>query len=261
MTDVKPTGSIDFLVDGFVATLKFNRPESLNAVSREMARELEDATAECNSNDDIRCVIIVGEGERAFCAGTDIKQLDEFQDAWAFRNREDYCKSVRLIRKPVVAAINGYALGGGLEMALSCDVRLAARHAMLGAPEIKLGWIGGGGMAQMLQRSAGTSNAAFMLMTGDPISAEKALDWGLVSEVLPSDKLLSRAHEISATIASRAPIAAEMAKLNLEASANIPAQYATQYELDLQAICFSSADAVEGRAAFKEKRQPVFKRK
>lgn len=261
MTDTKPTGSIDFTVDGFVATITFNRPQSLNAVSREMARELEAAIHECNTNDDIRCVVVTGEGERAFCAGTDIKQLDEFNDAWSFRNREDYCMSVRQTRKPVIAAINGYALGGGLEMALSCDIRLAADHAMLGAPEIKLGWIGGGGMAQMLQRSAGASNAALMLMTGDPISASKAVEWGLVSEVVPSQELLPRAQNLAATIASRAPIAAEMAKLNLDASSNIPAKYATQYELDLQAICFSSADAAEGRAAFKEKRSPIFKRK
>ncbi|MBL4893045.1 MAG: enoyl-CoA hydratase/isomerase family protein, partial [Rhizobiaceae bacterium] len=123
MTNVNSVGIIDFTLDGYVATIKFNRPQSLNAVSREMARELEIVTSKCNTNDDIRCVIIIGEGERAFCAGTDIKQLDEFQDAWAFRNREDYCNSIRLIRKPIIAAINGYALGGGLEMALSCDER------------------------------------------------------------------------------------------------------------------------------------------
>ncbi|MCJ8325358.1 MAG: enoyl-CoA hydratase/isomerase family protein [Rhizobiales bacterium] len=254
-------GKIEFTKEGQIATILLNRPRNLNAISREMARELEVAAAECNSNDDIRCVVLIGEGERAFCAGTDIKQLDEFQDAWSFRNREDYCLSVRQIRKPVIAAINGYALGGGLEMALSCDIRLAAQNAMLGAPEIKLGWIGGGGMSQMLQLSAGSSNAAKMLLTGDPIDADQALNWGLISEVLPADQLLNRAKELANTIASRAPIAAEMVKLNLDASANIPAKYATQYELDLQAICFGTADAVEGRAAFKEKRNPIFKRK
>lgn len=246
---------------GAVLQITLDRPEKLNAVSRQMARELDKVVAEINANDAIRCVVITGAGSRAFCAGTDVKQLDEFDDAWNFRNREDYCKSIRQIAKPVIAAINGYALGGGLEMALSCDIRLAAATAQFGAPEIKLGWIGGGGMAQMLSRAAGPSNASFMLMTGDPISAEQALQWGLVTEVCDPDMLVPRAIAVAEVIASRAPIAAEMAKLNIDAAANMPARQATQYELDLQAICFSSQDAAEGRSAFKQKRAPVFRRK
>lgn len=254
-------GRIAVLRQGQVLQITLDRPHKLNAVSRQMARELEELVKEINGDDDIRCVVLTGSGERAFCAGTDVKQLDDFDDAWNFRNREDYCMSVRQITKPVIAAINGYALGGGLEMALSCDIRIAVSTAQLGAPEIKLGWIGGGGMAQMLSRSAGTSNAAIMLMTGDPIPASKALAWGLVSEVVESAYLLPRAMALAETIASRAPIAAEMAKLNVDAAANMPAKQATQYELNLQAICFASQDATEGRAAFKEKRSPVFRRK
>ncbi|MFS0770832.1 enoyl-CoA hydratase/isomerase family protein [Sphingomonas sp. 1P08PE] len=256
------TGTVDFRRDGMVGHITLNRPEKLNAVSREMARVLETIVAECNEDSTIRAVVLSGAGTRAFCAGTDVSQLDQFGDeAWAFRNREDYCKSVRQIVKPVVCAINGYALGGGLEMALSCDVRLAADTARLGAPEIKLGWIGGGGMATMLCRSAGSSNAALMLMTGDPIDAITAKDWQLVSEVLPSAALLDRAGEIATIIASRAPIAAEHAKINLANAANMPAILATQYELDLQAICFATRDAAEGRRAFAEKRTPRFDRR
>jgi enoyl-CoA hydratase/carnithine racemase len=258
---MKDVGRIGFDRRGMTAIITLDRPASLNAVSREMARELEAVVKACSRDDMIRCVVLTGAGERAFCAGTDVKQLDEFDDAWGFRNREDYCLSIRYIRKPVVCAINGYALGGGLEMALSCDIRIASVNARFGAPEIKLGWIGGGGMSQMLSRSAGTSNAAFMLLTGDPIDAATAMDWGLVTETLEPEALLGRAIAIAEIIASRAPIAAEMAKLNLEASANIPAKYATQYELDLQAICFASRDAHEGRAAFKEKRPPAFVKK
>lgn len=256
------TGTVDFRRDDMVARITLNRPEKLNAVSREMARRLDDIVAECNRDSDIRAVVLTGAGERAFCAGTDVSQLDQFGDnAWDFRNREDYCKAVRQIVKPVVCAINGYALGGGLEMALSCDVRLAAETAKLGAPEIKLGWIGGGGMAVMLSRSAGSSNAAMMLMTGDPVDAATAKEWQLVSEVVAPDALVDRASEIAATIASRAPIAAEHAKINLANAANMPAVQATQYELDLQAICFGTEDAAEGRRAFAEKRSPRFQRR
>lgn len=255
------TGRVDFDRNGMVATITLNRPEKLNAVSLEMARALEAIVAECNSDDDIRAVVLTGAGERAFCCGTDIRQLDQFDTAWGFRNREDYCMSVRHIVKPVIAAINGYALGGGLEMALSCDIRIAAEHARLGAPEIKLGWIGGGGMAQMLTRAAGPSNAAQMLMTGDPVTAETAKAWHLVSDVVAADTLLEQAQSMAATIAARAPIAAEHAKINLANAASMPAADATRYELDLQAICFASEDAREGRAAFAEKRQPVFKKR
>jgi enoyl-CoA hydratase/carnithine racemase len=255
------TGKVDFQRDGMIARITLNRPEKLNAVSLEMARLLEAIVAECNADADIRAVVLTGAGSKAFCVGTDVKQLDQFTDAWAFRNREDYCMSVRRIVKPVVCAINGYALGGGLEMALSCDIRIAAETAKLGAPEIKLGWIGGGGMATMLSRSAGSSNAAMMLMTGDPIDALTAKEWLLVSEILPPERLVERAEEIAHTISKRAPIAAEHAKINLANAANMPSVQATQYELDLQAICFATEDAAEGRAAFAEKRPPAFRRR
>lgn len=254
------SGTVDFEIDGFVATITLNRPDKLNAVSREMARSMEQAVARCNS-EDIRAVIFTGAGERAFCAGSDIRQLDEFQTLWELRNREDYCASVRRIRRPVICAINGYALGGGLEMAMGADIRIASESALLGAPEIKLGWIGGGGMSVQLSRSAGFSNAALMLMTGDPVDARTACRWGLVSEVCAPDRLMPRAREIARAIAARAPIAAEHAKLNLDAAANMPADLAMRYELDLQTVAFATDDADEGRRAFAEKRHPNFKRR
>lgn len=253
-------GSVDFQLEGVIATITLNRPEKLNAVSREMARQMEEAVARCNT-EDIRAVIFTGAGERAFCAGTDVKQLDEFDTIWGLRNREDYCSAVRRIRRPVICAINGYALGGGLEMAMGADIRIASETAKIGAPEIKLGWIGGGGMAVHLSRSAGMSNAALMLMSGDPIDAETACKWGLVSEVCAPDALLPRAREIASAIAARAPIAAEHAKLNLDAAANMPADQAMRYELDLQTVAFATEDAKEGRKAFTEKRPPEFRRR
>jgi enoyl-CoA hydratase/carnithine racemase len=238
-----------------------NRPQKLNAVTPEMADAIVSADGECNESDSIRCVILTGAGERAFCAGSDIRELDGYDTPWQFRNRPDYCDAVRALLKPTIAAVNGYAFGGGLETAMSCDIRLAAENAQFAAPEIKLGWIGGGGMAAHLRHSIGASNAALMLLTGDPVSAERALAWGLVSEVVPQAELMARARAIAAVIASRAPIAAETAKANLKAAVSMPLEKAIEYERDLQTICFATEDAAEGRAAFKEKRSPVFRRR
>jgi enoyl-CoA hydratase len=254
------TQDIHFEVDGHVATITLARPAKLNAVTPEMADAIVAAVKECNDSDTIRCVIVTGEG-KAFCAGSDIRELDTYETPWQFRNRPDYCDAIRALLKPSICAVNGYAFGGGLETAMSCDIRIASDNAQFAAPEIKLGWIGGGGMAMHLAHSIGMSNAALMIMTGDPVPADRALAWGLVSEVTERDQLLARAREIAETIASRAPIAAETAKLNLKAAHTMPAEKAIEYERDLQTICFATEDAREGRAAFKEKRAPVFRRR
>lgn len=255
------TGDVLFRVEDRVATITLNRPQKLNAVTPEMAEAVVSAVAECNASDAVRCVIVTGAGERSFCAGSDIAGLDAYDTPWNFRNRPDYCDAIRKLLKPSIAAVNGYAFGGGLETALSCDVRIASENARFAAPEIKLGWIGGGGMATFLAHAAGPSNAALMILTGDPIDAQKALAWGLVSEVVPLASLLARARELAATITSRAPIAAETAKLNLRAAFSMPQEKAIEYERDLQTICFATQDALEGRAAFKEKRSPDFRRR
>ena len=255
------TEDVQFFIDGAIATITLNRPQKLNAVTPEMADAIVEAVKTCNDSDMIRCVILTGAGERAFCAGSDIRELDTYETPWQFRNRPDYCDAFRALLKPTICAVNGYAFGGGLETAMSCDIRIASDNAQFAAPEIKLGWIGGGGMAAHLLHSIGASNAALMLMTGDPIPADKALQWGLVSEVLPTAQLLPRARAIAEVIAARAPIAAETAKLNLKAAVSMPLEKAIEYERDLQTICFATADAAEGRAAFKEKRPPVFTRR
>jgi len=253
------TDLIEFSISDKVATITLNRPKKLNAMTPEMAARLIEIKDECNASDDIRVVILTGAGPKAFCAGSDITELDLYETPWQFRNRPDYCDAVRGLLKPSIAAINGYTFGGGLEMALSCDIRLASENALIGAPEIKLGWIGGGGMTAQLAHSIGSSNAATMVLTGDPISAQTAVDWGLVTEVLTQDKLKERAQVLASTIASRAPIAAETARANLKASFNMPLEKAIEYERDLQTICFATEDAAEGRSAFAEKRTPVFK--
>jgi enoyl-CoA hydratase/carnithine racemase len=255
------TSDVAFGIEDRIATIVLNRPQKLNAVTPEMADAIVALVGRCNRDDDVRCVIVTGAGERSFCAGSDISELDRYDTPWNFRNRPDYCDAVRRLLKPSIAAINGYAFGGGLETALSCDIRIAATTAQFAAPEIKLGWIGGGGMAVFLAHSIGPSNAALMIMSGDPIPAEQALAWGLVSEVVPPSSLLARARAIATTIASRAPIAAETAKLNLRAAFTMSLEKAIEYERDLQTICFATEDAAEGRAAFREKRSPVFRRR
>ena len=247
--------------DGFVGIITINRPEKLNAMTPEMARVLVETVNGFNSDDAVRCVILTGAGQKAFSAGSDIRTLDDYETPWAFRNRPDYCDAIRALLKPSIAAVNGYAFGGGLETAMACDIRIAAETASFAAPEVKLGWIGGGGMAVNLAHAVGPSNAALMIMTGDPIDAAAAERWGLVSRVVPQADLLAEARKIAHAIAARAPIAAETAKLNLRAAWEMSIADAIAYERDLQTICFATEDAREGRAAFKEKRSPVFRRR
>ncbi|MCT9819618.1 enoyl-CoA hydratase/isomerase family protein [Microbacterium sp. W1N] len=256
-THASPLEQIVVEVDGPVATVRLNRPEKLNAVTQEMSDALERIVGALNDDPAVRAVVYTGTG-RAFSAGSDIRTLDRYATPWEFRNRRDYCDALRAIRKPVIAAVNGYAFGGGLESALTCDIRLAADTATFAAPEITLGWIGGGGMSALLAGSIGASNAALMLMTGDPIDAQRALAWGLVSEVIAADDLLPRAQQLARTIASRPPIAAETAKATLRAAFNLPLDQAIAYERELQGITFATEDAAEGRAAFAERRPGVF---
>jgi enoyl-CoA hydratase/carnithine racemase len=250
---------VRFTIEGHVATIVLDRPAKLNAVTPAMADEVVEACRRCDADPAIRAVVLTGAGERAFCAGSDVAELDTYASAWEFRRRDDYCDAVRALRTPVVCAVNGLAYGGGLELALSCDIRLAAAHATFAAPEIKLGWIGGGGMTYLLTHSIGASNAAQMILTGDPVDAERALRMNLVSELVPPAELAARAGELASAIASRPPIAAETGKVNLRAAYAMGLEAAVGYERDLQTICFATEDAAEGRAAFKERRPGVFR--
>ena len=252
---------VNLSIDGFVAVIELNRPEKLNAMTPEMADLLIEAVDACNADANVRAVVLTGAGPKSFCAGSDIAELDTYATAWDFRNRREYCDCIRALRKPTIAAINGYAFGGGLEMALACDIRIASSNARLGAPEIKLGWIGGGGVTAHLVHAIGQSNAAWMILTGDPIMADQALAWGLVSEVTAPDAIRARGIALAGVVASRAPIAAETARANLRAAVSMPLEKAVEYERDLQTICFATEDAMEGRQAFKEKRAPVFNRR
>jgi enoyl-CoA hydratase/carnithine racemase len=255
------TGDIGFQLRGGVATITLNRPRKLNAVTTAMSAELLDLVGRIDHDalgEEVRVVVVTGAGERSFCVGSDIGEVGEYPDPWTFRNRRDYCDALRALRIPVIAAVNGYAYGGGLELALSADVRLAATTASFAAAEIKLGWIGGGGVSALLSASVSASDAALMLLTGDPVTAADAYRMGLVSRLAEPDGLAAAAQDLAATIAARPPIAAQSAKANLTAARSMGQEAAIQYEREMQAICMGTRDAAEGRKAFAEKRPPVF---
>lgn len=251
-------GRIGFEVDGHVGVLTLDRPAKLNASTRAMSSELLDLVPRIDADPEVRAVVVTGAGERAFSVGSDIGEVDRYDGPWAFRNRRDYCDALRAMRTPAIAAVNGYAFGGGLELALSCDIRIAAERATFAAAEIKLGWIGGGGVTALLAASLSSSDVAMMLLTGDPVDAAEALRCGLVSRVVPDAELLPVATELAARIASRPPVAAQAAKANLRAALAMGLEPAIQYEREMQAVALGTADAREGRAAFAERRPGVF---
>jgi enoyl-CoA hydratase/carnithine racemase len=250
--------NIGFEVSDGVGVITLQRPEKLNAVTKEMSARLLALVETLDERDDVRALVLTGAGERSFSVGSDIGEVDAYPDPWQFRNRRDYCDALRALRLPVVAAVNGYAYGGGLELALSCDVRLASTTASFAAAEIKLGWIGGGGVSALLSLSVSASDAALMLLTGDPVDATEALRTGLVSRLHEPADLRAAAVDLARTIAARPPIAAQSAKANLLAARSTGLEAAIQYEREMQAICMATQDAAEGRRAFAEKRPAVF---
>jgi enoyl-CoA hydratase/carnithine racemase len=251
-------GRIRFDQDGHVGVLTLDRPAKLNAATRRMSTELLELIPRIDEDPSIRAVVLTGAGDRSFSVGSDVGELDAYDGPWHFRNRRDYCDALRSLRTPVIAAINGYAYGGGMELALSCDIRLAASTASFAAAEIKLGWIGGGGVTALLAASVPASDVAMMLLTGDPIDAAEALRIGLISRVLPADELSRAATELAHRIAERPPIAAQAAKANLRAALSMGLEPAIQYERELQAVALGTRDAAEGRAAFAERRTGTF---
>ncbi len=251
------SGSVDLAISGQVAVLTLNRPEKLNTLTPQMTAELGAHVSALNQSKAVRAVILTGVG-RAFCAGSDISTLDSYATPWEFGQRVDYGDIVRRLAKPAIAAINGYALGGGLELALACDIRIASEAATFAAPEIKLGWIGGSGQSALLVHSVGPSNAATMILTGDPIDAPTAQRWGLTTQTVTPEALMAEARRLADTIASRAPIAAQTAKSSLRAAHDMTLRDAIALERHLQTICFATDDAREGRRAFGERRTPEF---
>ena len=239
-----------YRVEQGVATLCLNRPEKLNAVTVPMARRISDLIREANQDDAVRVLIVTGAGGKAFCVGTDVSGLADYGSGWQMRNREsDYALDFLRLRKPAIAAIRGHCIGGGLEIALLCDIRIVSESGSFAAAEVKLGWNGAGGASQMLPRLVGYGNALQMLLTGAPIDAREALRIGLAQKVVADGDLESAARDLAESIAANAPIAAQVLKHAVRMSLSAPLDVGLAYENDLFTYCMTTSDSAEGIAA------------
>ncbi|WP_425148648.1 enoyl-CoA hydratase/isomerase family protein [Deinococcus sp.] len=242
-----------------VATLTLSRPHKLNAVTSDMARQLFALADDLNRDPAVRVVVVRGAGERAFCAGSDITLLDDYGSNWDLRNRRDYCSAIWGIRKPVIAQIHGSCMGGGLELAMMCDIRVSAHSARYAASEARWGWNGGAGNTQLLPRLVGAGKALQMLLTAQPIDAQEAHRCGLVQELVADDALEETVNTLARQIAQNPLIALQTCKHLVRVSESTSLEVGLAYENDLFAYCMTTEDAQEGRRAFAEKRPPVYK--
>jgi len=252
------TGRVEFSASDGVGHIVLARPEKHNAITPDMAQELGRICRDVDINDAIRAVVISGAGERSFSAGSDLNSLADMSDIWAFRNRVEYAAVVRDIRKPVVAALKGWVLGGGMEIALAADIRIAGKSAKIGGPEVTRGWVGGGGASQMLPRLIGYGQAMRLLLLGESVEADAALKMGLVEEVVDDSEVLTRALAIASKIASFSPIATQAVKASVRAALSMPLEAGLRYENEIHVICMSANDRLEGIKAFQEGRTPKF---
>jgi enoyl-CoA hydratase len=246
-----------------VATITINRPDKLNALSSQVHKEGVAALDELRTDDEVRVVVFTGAGEKSFIAGADISEFaghTPVTQRVVFQNKTLF-NSIDTFPKPVIAMINGFCLGGGCELSLACDIRIASENAKLGQPEINLGIIPGGGGTQRLTRLIGEGKSMEMILTGDMIDAQTALDLGLVNHVYPAEELTEKTMKMAKKIASKSPIALQMAKEAVKTASKSNLDEGLKREIDLFAITFSSEDKEEGVAAFLEKRKPEFKGK
>ena len=248
---------------GRVAIVTINRPDKRNALNIQTRAEGAATLEELRTDDNVRVVVLTGAGDKAFIAGADIA---EFAQRTALQQREvmldrSLFNAIDGFPKPIIAMINGYCLGGGCEVALACDIRIASDQASFGQPEINLGIIPGGGGTQRLTRLVGEGKAMEMILTGEIIDARTAFAIGLVNQVFPADQLETKTMETANRIAEKSPIALRLAKEAVKLAARSNLDEGLRREVDLFALCFSSEDKDEGVKAFLEKRKPEFKGK
>ncbi len=245
-----------------IGFIKINRPEQRNALNRETLQEIEKALEEWKANQDIRVIIFTGTGEKSFAAGADIRELNKRTMLDALQpNMTATYRKIEEYDKPTIAAINGFALGGGLELALACDIRVASQNAKMGLPEVGLGIIPGAGGTQRLTRTIGKGKAMELVLTGDIITAEQAVNIGLVSSVVPQEELIDKAKEYANKIKIKGPLALRLAKAAVNRGADIEIETALYLEKLSQTIVMGSEDKREGTQAFLEKRKPQFEGK
>jgi enoyl-CoA hydratase len=244
-----------------IATITLNRPP-MNPLNRKMYEEIGQVAEELNADPEVKVVIITGAGEKAFAAGLDVKEVEgktvtDMKDFQAFSR--DASAQVAAIEKPVIAALSGLALGGGLELALCCDLRIAAEGTRFGQPEVTLGIIPGGGGTQRLPRLIGAARAKELFFTGAMIDAQTALEMGLVNKIVPADKLMEEAVALATTIAAMPAVALKMIKQAVDHGINMDLNSALIYEGESFMLSYTSEDGREGLRAFVEKRKPSYK--
>ena len=249
-------------MEGPFARLTINRPEKRNAVDNDTVEEIDRALAQVEDNPDLRVLILTGAGEKAFVAGADIRELDRrdtLRGRSETRHRQAVYTRLEQLEIPSIAAINGWALGTGLELAMACTLRLASAKARMGQPEVKLGITPGAGGTQRLPRLVGAGKALELILTGDPIKADEAERIGLVNRVLPPEALMDGARELAGTLAARPKLALQYAKEAVLRGLGSSAAEGLAHESYLHALSCGTEDKAEGVAAFLEKRDPVFK--
>jgi E-phenylitaconyl-CoA hydratase len=256
--------SIDLAIAEHVAVLKLSRPDRMNAVDSVMRTELRNAWTTIAADDAVRAVVVTGAGDRSFSAGVDLKEqvaVDSPAGSMFGQQAISPLTAGMEMDKPIIAAVNGVALGGGFELALACDIRLASQNATFGLTEVKVGSIPGAGGTQRLPRLVGRSDAMIMLLTGRSISAVEAFRIGLVSGIYAQDRLLEEALSLAGEISSCAPLSVRAVKRLVRAGDGLPLDAALQLERLAFSVIRTSEDRLEGRAAFREKRKPNFKGK
>jgi enoyl-CoA hydratase len=245
--------------EGMIGIATLNRPDQLNALNWEMVGELATACEEFDRDNEIRCIIITGAGNKAFAAGADIKEMAGQTPVTMMSGGFDNWNRLRRITMPVVAAVGGFALGGGCELAMHADIIVASENARFGQPEINLGIMPGAGGTQRLARSLGKFVAMEMVLTGRMFTAQEMYQLGLVNHVVPQGQHLEKAKEIAGVIAKKSPIATRLAKEAVLAAFEMPQDQGLMYEKRLFATLFATEDQKEGMAAFIEKREADFK--
>ena len=253
--------NIMFGVEGSVAVVTLNRPEVLNALNEETMKELGSAMSECKQDGTVRVVILTGVGDKAFIAGADINEFVGKSPAMIMNFAELGHNVVRIMEtmgKPIVAAVNGYALGGGLEISMACDMRFASDKARFGQPEILLGLIPGMGGTQRLSRLVGIGLARELIMSGEQVTAQRAYEIGLVNRVFPAEQLMEETKKFAQRLAGLPPFALRMAKYAINYGYDLALENANSLELQCFSQCWSTEDLKEGVAAFLEKRKPIF---
>lgn len=248
--------------EGHIAIMAFNRPQAMNALSTQTAREILAALEEMELDDDVFAAVFTAEGDKAFCVGADLKERKTMTREEMKKQRALFVRTfiaVAEFPKPLVAAVNGFALGGGCEFALCCDFIIAAERAAFGLPEVGLAIIPGGGGTQLMPRVIGRNRAKELIFTGRRIAARKAFELGLVNHVVPDEQLMEKTMEIMQEITQNGPIALQQAKRAINLGVELELHTALALEAECYNVCLTTEDRDEGLKAFNEKRKPVYK--